>query len=154
MKCLFSTDSQMGIKVPLPLQFKLLIFLLGIFSLFKVLHKTKSTTFLLIRSPPHTGKITYRGILVEKYSVYFIYVDSDIIVMKSLRGHCVFNPYAAGGYILPIQNDAKKKLLKWLKPWHMGTHLRVLSESYLMNTNMTGLRWSSKIFASLWFGRK
>ena len=28
--------------------------------------------------------------------------------------------------------------------WHMGTHLRELSESYLMNTNMTGLRWFSK----------
>ena len=30
--------------------------------------------------------------------------------------------------------------LKWLKPWHKGTHLRVLSESYVMNTNMTGFR--------------
>ena len=28
---------------------------------------------------------------------------------------------------------------KWLKPWHMGVHLKVLSMSYLMNTNMTGL---------------
>ena len=31
----------------------------------------------------------------------------------------------------------------------MGTHLRVLSESYPMNTNMTGFRWFSKIFVSL-----
>ena len=31
----------------------------------------------------------------------------------------------------------------------MGTHLRVLSESYPMNTNMTGLRWFSKIFAAI-----
>ena len=29
----------------------------------------------------------------------------------------------------------------------MGTHLRELSESYPMNTNMTGFRWFSKIFA-------
>ena len=29
----------------------------------------------------------------------------------------------------------------------MGTHLRVLSESFPMNTNMTGFRWFSKIFA-------
>ena len=36
-----------------------------------------------------------------------------------------------------------------LKSWHMGTHLRVLSESYEMNTNMTGLRWFSKILV-LW----
>ena len=31
----------------------------------------------------------------------------------------------------------------------MGTHMRVLSERYLMNTNMTGFRRLSKIFASL-----
>ena len=32
----------------------------------------------------------------------------------------------------------------------MVTHLRVLSESFQMNTNMTGFRWFSKIFESLW----
>ena len=31
-----------------------------------------------------------------------------------------------------------KKGEKWVKPWHMGTHLRVLSESFPMNTNKTG----------------
>ena len=31
----------------------------------------------------------------------------------------------------------------------MGTLLRVLSESYPMNTNMTGYRWFSKIFPFL-----
>ena len=31
----------------------------------------------------------------------------------------------------------------------MDTHLRVLSESYPMNTHMTGFRWFSKIFV-LW----
>ena len=35
----------------------------------------------------------------------------------------------------------------------MGNQIRVLSESYLMNTNMTGFRWFSNIFASLCFGR-
>ena len=30
----------------------------------------------------------------------------------------------------------------------MGTHPRVPSESYPLNTNMTGLQWFSKIFAS------
>ena len=39
-----------------------------------------------------------------------------------------------------------KNLKKWLKPWHMGTHL---SKSYPMNTNMTGCRWFPKIFGSL-----
>ena len=38
---------------------------------------------------------------------------------------------------------------KLLKPWHMGTHLKVLSESYPMNSNITGLRWFSVIFVSL-----
>ena len=47
-----------------------------------------------------------------------------------------------------------KRCGKCLKPLHMGTHLRVLSESYPMNTNMTGFRWFSKIFAFLSFGRK
>ena len=37
-----------------------------------------------------------------------------------------------------------KKSWKWLQPWHMGTHLRVLMESYPMNTNMTGLKWFTK----------
>ena len=39
-----------------------------------------------------------------------------------------------------------KRPEKWPKPWHMGTHP--------MNTNMTGFRWFSKIFASQCFGRK
>ena len=38
------------------------------------------------------------------------------------------------------------KTVKRLKPWHMGTHLRVLNESYPMNTNMIGLRWFSFFF--------
>ena len=36
----------------------------------------------------------------------------------------------------------------------MGIHLRELSDSYPMNTNMTGFRWFSKTFASLNFGKK
>ena len=42
-----------------------------------------------------------------------------------------------------------KKLRKWLKPWQMGTHMRVLSESYPMSTNMTGFRWFSEVFRNL-----
>ena len=42
---------------------------------------------------------------------------------------------------------------KWLKPWHVDTHLGVLSESYPMNTNMIGFRWFSKIVAFLCFGQ-
>ena len=48
---------------------------------------------------------------------------------------------------------------KWCKKtetlaygYQMGTHLRVLGESFLMNTNMTGFRWSFKdlCFRVLW----
>ena len=35
----------------------------------------------------------------------------------------------------------------------MGTHLKVLSESFPMNTNMTGFRWFSKIFEFLCLGQ-
>ena len=32
----------------------------------------------------------------------------------------------------------------------MSTHLRVLDDSYPMNTNMTGFRWFLKILAFFW----
>ena len=41
--------------------------------------------------------------------------------------------------IWPVQNYAKKTE-KCVKPWHMGTHLKVLSQGYPMTTNMTGFR--------------
>ena len=43
---------------------------------------------------------------------------------------------------------------KWLKPWHMGAHLRLLSESYLLKTNMRGYKWFSKIVAFLCLGQE
>ena len=48
----------------------------------------------------------------------------------------------------------RKKPKKGLEPWHIGTHLRVLNESYQINTNMTGFRWFSKIFCDLVFWSK
>ena len=60
--------------------------------------------------------------------------------------------------MLLVANLANTKRCKkseiYLKTCQMGTHLRVLSESYPMNTNMKGFRWVSKFFASLCFGRK
>ena len=50
--------------------------------------------------------------------------------------------------IWPIQNDAKETE-KLLKPWHMGTYMRVLRESNPMNTNMAGFGWYSKILKIL-----
>ena len=63
-----------------------------------------------------------------------------------------FNPYAAGDEF--DQYKMMQKSEKWLKPWQMGTHLILLSESFQMNTNMIGFKWFSKIFAPLTFGQK
>ena len=42
---------------------------------------------------------------------------------------------------------------KILKPWHIGTYLRVLNESYPMNTTMTGFSFfKSLCIAFLCFG--
>ena len=46
-----------------------------------------------------------------------------------------------------------KKIEKWLKHRHMGTDLNDLGRSFPMNTNMTGFRWFSHVYASLLFGR-
>ena len=78
---------------------------------------------------------------------------SKTLCVISPRGLLDLNPRAAGGYFTPLHNGTKNPE-KRLKPWHTVTHLRVLSESYPMNTNTTGLRWSIKFFASLCFGRK
>ena len=37
-----------------------------------------------------------------------------------------------------LANTKCQKPEEWLKPRYMGMHLRVLSESFLMNTDMTG----------------
>ena len=47
-----------------------------------------------------------------------------------------------------------KKHEKLLKPWQMGTHLRVLGESFQMNTKTTGFQCFFKNHAFLCFGRK
>ena len=55
--------------------------------------------------------------------------------------------------LLLVANFVNTKLYKnpekWPKPWKLGTHLKALSESYLMSTNMTGFGWFSKILAFL-----
>ena len=60
--------------------------------------------------------------------------------------------------MLLVANLTKTKwyenLEKWLKSWNMGSHMGVLSECYPMNTNVTGFRWFSKVFASLCLGLK
>ena len=68
-----------------------------------------------------------------------------------LKAGAVFNPYAAGG-LFGQYKMMQKKPEKWLKPWHIGSCMRVLSESFQMDTNMTRFRWFSKVFAPLSFG--
>ena len=53
-----------------------------------------------------------------------------------------------------MQKRFLKNPEKLLKPWHMGVHPKVLSESFLMNTNMPGFRCFSKDFAPLCLGQK
>ena len=43
---------------------------------------------------------------------------------------------------------------KWLKPWLMGTHLKVFNVSYPMNTNMTWFRWLFENLCTLIYLRK
>ena len=54
-----------------------------------------------------------------------------------------------------IQNDAKE-LKTLLKPWHMGTHLRELSEGYpaKVYANMLRFRCFSKIFVLVLFTKE
>ena len=44
--------------------------------------------------------------------------------------------------LLVVPNYANTKVYK--KTWHIGAHLMVLSKSYPMKTNMTGIRWFVK----------
>ena len=84
------------------------------------------------------------------FSDYFLFIAQAFQFRRKLKG------FDLPLIMLLVANFAITKLckkpLKWLKPWHMGTHLRVLSENCPINTNMTGLRWFSKIFAFLFFG--
>ena len=60
------------------------------------------------------------------------------------------NPYAVGGLFCQykmMQNPSKMTET-------MGTHLRVLSESFPMNTHMTGFRCFFRNLCLLSFGRK
>ena len=71
----------------------------------------------------------------------------------STNTNMVVNPYSAAG-LFGQYKMMQKKPEKWLNPRQIGTHLRVLRESYPENTNMIGLRWFSKIFAFLCLRRK
>ena len=61
----------------------------------------------------------------------------------------LFNPVNTWGILLTLMllvanlaiTKVCKKNDKCLKPWHMGTHLRLIRKRYPMNTNTTGFKW-------------
>ena len=83
-----------------------------------------------------------------KCSFVRIHENMDIFTIREL----FLNPYAAGD-LFGQDKMLQKKTEKWLKTRHTATYLRVLSESYPMNTHMTWFRWFSNIFVSLCFGQ-
>ena len=101
------------------------------------------SSFIHLNALPFFSCIVHSGIV---FAVFCTYVSEDHVAM------CM----RVLTLMLVVANLTNtrwcKNPEKWLKTWHMGTHLRVLSKSYPMNTNMTGFRW--KIFASLWFRQK
>ena len=89
----------------------------------------------------------YRSLLAW---ISYKYTPGWTITQWKLMTHELFNP------LLPVVTKINKLLTlmlvvanlantewckiaeKWLKPWHMDTHLEAFSESYPMNTNKTG----------------
>ena len=104
----------------------------------------------------HFEKLLTEKVGVLRHDFWGFRCQNDIgnceILCLVFEGLCVQKTCCWLTLIWPIQNDVKKPT-KWLKTWYMGTHLRVLRESYPMNTIMIGFRWFSKVIASLCFGR-
>ena len=71
------------------------------------------------------------------------YLEVLTILCDPLFDQC-FNPYTAGD--LFGQYKTNKQTDNRLKHRHMGTHRRVLSESYPINSNMTGLMDIKQLF--------
>ena len=75
------------------------------------------------------------------YTPYQLSIEFSFFLTISNTGEFSFMyPHSLYGYkgaigINKMMQKAKKKMIETLK---MGTHLKVLSESYPMNTNMTG----------------
>ena len=59
-------------------------------------------------------------------------------LIVSLQLFSFINPFIT--LVARLANTKRYKSKKLLKPWQMDTHLRVLSESNPMNTNMTGFK--------------
>ena len=110
----------------------------------------KSVTRIFYLSLNHHTVKTFNSCTIDEWAALALYAFCPIATQFPWHG-CIT-------LMLLMANLANtkwcKKPEKWLKPWQMGTLLRVLGKSYPMSTNMTGFRCFSKIFASLCLGRK
>ena len=79
--------------------------------------------------------------IFRKFLLLERYHQNSLVVLAAVSIHGLT-------LMLLVANMANKKTL------HLGTHLRVLSESYPININVIRFRWFSKFLASLCFGRK
>ena len=80
---------------------------------------------------------------------FFWYVETySFFTLQS-----VFQIFLLAIIIRYISDSVKEQAIcpsiKDCNPWHIGTHLKVLSESFPMNTSMTRFWWFSKMFVSL-----
>ena len=79
----------------------------------------------------------FGSVLIERFKIHR---KITIHHLYLLQGNVLLYLLCCWWLILPTQYDAQK-LKSEGNPCYMGTHLRVLSESYPLNTNMTGFRW-------------
>ena len=128
-------------------------------------HRTISEKYLtIIQTMPcwHSLESSCQ-VLSDEYqyarvSAMFQFLSNNIVFLQACIIKLIILKYSLSLTImLLVANLANTKWCKipendW--NWEMGTHLRVLSVSFPTNTNLTGFRLFSKIFASLCFGRK
>ena len=69
---------------------------------------------------------------------------------KERKKYPTLHPYAAGGYF--SQYKIMQKSWKIIETSANGYSSESILSKSSMNTNMTGLRWFSEIFASLYYG--
>ena len=134
---------------------------------------------LIIRTPPTTLLQIFCKIFLNSHVLNIIDQHGNFwMTSYTLIG----SPFCCWLLIWPIQNDAKKntknhrnlgtlvliwgcsvRAIQWIPTWQgsdgflkslLYYSLDKRSLSYPMNTNMTGVRWFSKIFALLFFGQK
>ena len=95
------------------------------------------------------------GLISHQVSSFGWYVYLWMVFRNYLHESC----WGLLSHMLLVAFLAKTKLCKnhvhnMIETLAYGTLLRVLSESFPMNTNVTGFRWFSKIVPSLCIGRK